>query len=228
MTSYMTNNLWRHVIPKQHQLVQLSITWHKSRDIISVRYHEMKVITPKKPGTSGSVIFGKKIQTILGTSGSVISGKIIQKWLFRVIWLEKNSFLNYRILGTELASFLEKKSRRLFFFRNSTRWYLGCYKPFRNQFSSMGEYLFQILNGIFCYLLNLGSKKPFSGKEHKWHKLNGHADFLTQNRLVNQLRKRPTCIMNHNKWYFDWSKPLDFFSKNDAYTDFEKNGLGLD
>ena len=118
MTSYMTNNLWRHVIPKLHQLVQLYITWHKSRDIISVRYHEMKVITPKKPGTSGSVIFGKKIQTILGTSGSVISGKIIQKWLFRVIWLEKNSFLNYRILGTELASFLEKKSRRLFFISN--------------------------------------------------------------------------------------------------------------
>ena len=121
MTSYMTNNLWRHVIPKLHQLVQLYITWHKSRDIISVRYHEMKVITPKKPGTSGSVIFGKKIQTILGTSGSVISGKIIQKWLFRVIWLEKNSFLNYRILGTELASFLEKKSRRLFLFRTPTR-----------------------------------------------------------------------------------------------------------
>ena len=64
----------------------------------------------------------------------------------------------------------------------------------------MGEYLFHTLNGLFCYLLNLGSKKPFSGKKHKWHKLNGHADFLTHNRLVNQLRKRPTCIMIHNLW----------------------------
>ena len=169
MTSYMTNNLWRHVIPKLHQLVKLYITWYKSRDIIGVRYDEMKVITPKKPGTSESVIFGKKIQTILGISESVISGKIIQKWLFRVIWLEKNSFLNNRILGTELASFLEKKSRRLFLFRTSTRWYLGCYKSFGNQFSRMAEYLFQILNRLFCYLLNLGSKKPFSGKKHKWH-----------------------------------------------------------
>ena len=35
----------------------------------------------------------------------------------------------------------------------------------------MAEYLFQILNGLFCYLLNLGSKKPFSGKKYKWHKL---------------------------------------------------------
>jgi len=51
----------------------------------------------------------------LGTSESVISGKIIQKWLFQVIWREKISFQNYRISGTELASFLEKKSRRLFY-----------------------------------------------------------------------------------------------------------------
>ena len=51
----------------------------------------------------------------MGTAGSVISGKNIQKGLFRVIWREKISFQNYRILGTELASFLEKKSRRLFY-----------------------------------------------------------------------------------------------------------------
>ena len=44
----------------------------------------------------------------MGTSGSVIFGKNIQKGLFRVIWREKISFQNYRILGTELASFLEK------------------------------------------------------------------------------------------------------------------------
>ena len=44
----------------------------------------------------------------MGTSGSVISGKKFQKGLFRVILCEKISFQNYRILGTELASFLEK------------------------------------------------------------------------------------------------------------------------
>ena len=40
--------------------------------------------------------------------------KKIQKGLFRVIWREKISFQNYRILRTELASFL-KKSKRLFY-----------------------------------------------------------------------------------------------------------------
>ena len=51
----------------------------------------------------------------MGTSGSVISGKNIQKGLFRVIWREKISFQNYRILGTELASFLKKNPADFFY-----------------------------------------------------------------------------------------------------------------
>ena len=34
----MTYHLWRHVDLKLHQLVQLYITWYKSRDVISTRY----------------------------------------------------------------------------------------------------------------------------------------------------------------------------------------------
>ena len=59
MTSCMTYNLWRHVIPKLHQLVPLYITWHKSRDVISGRYHVMKMISLKNPGKWATVIFGK-------------------------------------------------------------------------------------------------------------------------------------------------------------------------
>ena len=51
----------------------------------------------------------------MGTSGSVLSGKNIQKRLFRVIWREKISFQNARILGTELASFLEKNPEDFFY-----------------------------------------------------------------------------------------------------------------
>ena len=39
MTSYMTNNLWRHMNLKLHQLGYLYVTWPKSRDVIRVRYH---------------------------------------------------------------------------------------------------------------------------------------------------------------------------------------------
>ena len=86
-----------------------SITWRHQYEISRDESHYSR-----KTGNWASVIFGKKIQTRLGTSGSVIYGKKSQKRLFRVIWREKISFQNFRILGTELASFLEKKSRRIF------------------------------------------------------------------------------------------------------------------
>ena len=60
MTSCMTNNFSRHVKLKQHQLVQLYITWHKSRDVNRVRYHVMKFISSQKSGKWASVIFEKK------------------------------------------------------------------------------------------------------------------------------------------------------------------------
>ena len=86
-----------------------SITWRHQCEISRDEIHYSR-----KNGNWASVIFGKKIQTRFGTSGSVIYGKKSQKRLFRVIWREKISFQNFRILGTELASFLEKKSRRIF------------------------------------------------------------------------------------------------------------------
>ena len=50
MTSYMTDDWWRHMHPLQHPLVQLNVIWNKSRDVISAWYHVMKEITPKNPG----------------------------------------------------------------------------------------------------------------------------------------------------------------------------------
>ena len=75
MTSYMVEYLWRHINLKLHQLGYLYVTWPKSRDVISVRYHVMKLITPENPGNELASFLEKKIQTRLGTSGSVISGK---------------------------------------------------------------------------------------------------------------------------------------------------------
>ena len=113
MTSYMTNNLWRHMNLKLHQLGYLYVTWPKSRDVIRVRYHVMKVITPEKPGTE-LASFLEKNPDAFGNLWERHLWKKSQKRLFRVIWREKISFQNFRILGTELASFLEKKSRRIF------------------------------------------------------------------------------------------------------------------
>jgi len=69
MTSYIADYLWRHMNLKLHQLGYLYVTWPKSRDVISVRYHVMKVITPEKPETELASFLEKKIQTRLGTFG---------------------------------------------------------------------------------------------------------------------------------------------------------------
>ena len=50
MTSYVVDFLWRHINLKLHQLGYLYVTWLESRDVISVRYHVMKLITPEIPG----------------------------------------------------------------------------------------------------------------------------------------------------------------------------------
>ena len=64
MTSYMTNNLWRHMNLKLHQLGYLYVTWPQSRDVISMRYHVMKVITPEKPGTELASFLEKKSRRV--------------------------------------------------------------------------------------------------------------------------------------------------------------------
>ena len=59
-----TDNLWRHINLKLHQLGYLYVTWPQSRDVISVRYHVMKVITPEKPGTELASFLEKKSRRV--------------------------------------------------------------------------------------------------------------------------------------------------------------------
>ena len=60
MTSYMVDYLWRHINLKLHQLGYLYVTWPKSRDVISVRYHVMKLITPENPGNEVASFLKKR------------------------------------------------------------------------------------------------------------------------------------------------------------------------
>ena len=75
------------------------------------------------------------------------------KWLFRVIWRSKISFQNYRILGTELASFLEKIQKTFLCWTSSselpTTAVLNCYQPIRKQFLI-------ILQNLLLWLLKYG------------------------------------------------------------------------
>ena len=70
----------------------------------------------QKSGTELASFLKKKSRRIWERLGASFLDfwKKYPKMPFRVIWREKISFQNDRILGTELASILEKKSRRLF------------------------------------------------------------------------------------------------------------------
>jgi len=74
MTSCMVEYLWRHINLKLHQLGYLYVTWPKSRDVISVRYHVMKLITPENPGNELASFLEKKSKPLFK------SGFIFQKW----------------------------------------------------------------------------------------------------------------------------------------------------
>ena len=82
MTSYMTNNLWRHMNLKLHQLGYLYVTWPKSRDVIRVRYHVMKVITPEKPGTELASFLEKKSRRVWERLGASFLEKISKNGFF--------------------------------------------------------------------------------------------------------------------------------------------------
>ena len=82
MTSYMTNNSWRHMNLKLHQLGYLYVTWPKSRDVISVRYHVMKVITPEKPGTELASFLEKKSKRVWEPLGASFMEKNPKNGLF--------------------------------------------------------------------------------------------------------------------------------------------------
>ena len=77
----------------------------------------------------------------------------------------------------------------------------GLLKTIQKPVLDYGRIFISDFKWIILLFIELRQQKTlFREKKHKWHKLNGHADFLTHNRLVNQLRKRPTCIMIHNLW----------------------------
>ena len=82
MTSYMTNNLWRHMNLKLHQLGYLYVTWPKSRDVIRVRYHVMKVITPEKPGTELASFLEKKSRRVWERLGASFLEKLSKNGFF--------------------------------------------------------------------------------------------------------------------------------------------------
>ena len=162
-----------------------SITWRHQYEISRDESHYSR-----KTGNWASVIFGKKIQTRLGTSGSVIYGKKSQKRLFRVIWREKISFQNFRILGTELASFLEKNPDEFFNVESIPHsavwhWFLSLW--------------------IFFPKMTLAQFPKFFLPKKSWlYTHEKSLDFFSRNDAGSVPKIR----------FFEFS--LDFFSKNDA------------
>ena len=67
---------------KLHQLGYLYVTWPKSRDVISVRYHVMKVITPEKPGTELASFLEKKSRRVWERLGASFLEKISKNGFF--------------------------------------------------------------------------------------------------------------------------------------------------
>ena len=82
MTWYIADYLWRHMNLKLHQLGYLYATWHKSRDVISVRYHVMKKITPEKPETELASFLEKKSRRVWEGLGVSFLGKLSKKGFF--------------------------------------------------------------------------------------------------------------------------------------------------
>ena len=93
MTSYMVEYLWRHINLKLHQLGYLYVTWPKSRDVISVRYHVMKLITPKNPGNELASFLEKKSRRVWKTHSTLQrQKKMPQKILYLENILSKTQF----------------------------------------------------------------------------------------------------------------------------------------
>jgi len=76
MTSYMVDFLWRHKNLKLHQLVYLYATWPESRDVISGRYHVMKLITPENPGNELASFQEKKSRRVWECLGASFLEKL--------------------------------------------------------------------------------------------------------------------------------------------------------
>ena len=76
MTSYMVEYLWRHINLKLHQLGYLYVTWPESRDVISGRYHVMKLITPENPGNELASFLEKKSRRVWERLGASFLEKL--------------------------------------------------------------------------------------------------------------------------------------------------------
>ena len=94
MTSYMVEYLWRHINLKLHQLGYLYVTWPKSRDVISLRYHVMKLITPENPGNELASFLEKKSRRVWERLGASFLEKlsISQHFNYFDEFFEKNEF----------------------------------------------------------------------------------------------------------------------------------------
>ena len=80
--TYSKSYLWHHINQKLHQLGYLYVTWPKSRDVIRVRYHVMKVITPEKPGTELASFLEKKSRRVWERLGASFLEKISKNGFF--------------------------------------------------------------------------------------------------------------------------------------------------
>ena len=94
MTSYMFDFLWRHINLKLHQLGYLYVTWPESRDVISGRYHVMKLITPENPGNELASFLEKKSRRVWERLGASFLEKlsISQHFNYFDDFFEKNEF----------------------------------------------------------------------------------------------------------------------------------------
>ena len=150
----------------------------------------MKIITPEKPGTELASFLEKKSRCVWGPLGASYMEKKSQKRLFRVIWREKISFQNFRILGTELASFLEKNPDEFFNVESIPHsavwhWFLSLW--------------------IFFPKMTLAQFPKFFLPKKSWlYTHEKSLDFFSRNDAGSVPKIR----------FFEFS--LDFFSKNDA------------
>ena len=102
---------------KLRQLGYLYVTWPKSRDVIRVRYHVMKVITPEKPGTE-LASFLEKNPDAFGNGWERHFWKKYPKRAFSGNLAWKNKFSKLSNFGNWASVISGKKIQQTFFMLN--------------------------------------------------------------------------------------------------------------
>ena len=143
MTSHMINDLWRHIHPLLHPLLQLYVIWNKSRDVISVRYHVLKVIIPENPGNELASFLEKKSRRVWERLGA----SFLEKNPFRSIWINFMTFLKNLIFGKWVSVISGKKIHATFLVWRFKIWFFEWFIELRQQRTSL------------------------EGKRHKWFEL---------------------------------------------------------